>query len=162
MRVNYTTYDIRRAQDSVNYKSTHCDVMVLSRESDPTTQFWYARVIGVFHVIVLSPEAPNGQRVEVLWVRWFGRDPSYRAGWEARRLERIGFVPHASGADDDAFGFLDPNDVVRACHLIPCFAEGKTREYLGPSEVRDFCLSKPRNAKDRSPEEDYRYYFVNR
>lgn len=134
--------------------------MVLSRDDDEASEFWYARVLCVLHVNLVSYEKPHGERIEVLWVRWFGRDPSYKAGWGPRRLERIGFVPHIAGADDDAFGFLDPNDVVRACHLIPSFAEGKTSEYLGPSEVRSFGLTKALS-KERTSDEDFKYYFVN-
>lgn len=49
LRINYTTYDIRRDQDSLNPR-THCDVMLHSAETDPGAHpFWYARVLGVFH-----------------------------------------------------------------------------------------------------------------
>jgi hypothetical protein len=48
--------------------------------------------------------------MEFLWIRWFGRDMSQPTGWKARRLHRIGFLPHGA---PDAFGFLDP---IRACH----------------------------------------------
>lgn len=51
IRINYTTYDMRRSQDSVNPR-THADIMVLSHENDATTPshpYWYARVLGVFH-----------------------------------------------------------------------------------------------------------------
>jgi hypothetical protein len=27
--------------------------------------------------------------------------------------------------EDDTFGFLDPSDVLRSCHIIPAFAKGK-------------------------------------
>src|SRR5271170_6144804 len=48
LRINYTTYDCRRDQDTMNPR-TNCDVMVHSREVGPDAQpFWYARVLGVF------------------------------------------------------------------------------------------------------------------
>jgi hypothetical protein len=43
LRVNYTTYNLRRDQDSMN-PCTHCDVMVMSRETGPNAHpYWYAR-----------------------------------------------------------------------------------------------------------------------
>ena len=50
LRVNFTTYNLRRAQDSINPR-THGDVMVLSDEDDPenTHPYWYARIISIFH-----------------------------------------------------------------------------------------------------------------
>jgi hypothetical protein len=73
-------------------------------------------------------------RMEFLHVRWFGRDPDWLSGPGALRLDRIGYVPDS---DDEAFGFLDPTHVLRACHLIPAFALGKTTALLGPSKHRD-------------------------
>ena len=56
MRVNYTTYDLCRSQDSLN-SCTHADIMVLSHEDQNTNPghshpYWYARIIGTFHAIV--------------------------------------------------------------------------------------------------------------
>ncbi|KAL0572623.1 hypothetical protein V5O48_009342 [Marasmius crinis-equi] len=65
--------------------------------------------------------------MEFLWVRWFGTEPDYRSGSKTAKLPKIGYVP-----DDDelAFGFLDPEVVIRGCHLVPDFAGGKTDELL--------------------------------
>ncbi|KAJ3551292.1 hypothetical protein NM688_g4788 [Phlebia brevispora] len=148
LRVNYTTYDLRRAQDSLNHR-THADVMVLGHDDDPadSNPYWYARVIGVFHAEVRRAEAVNEpfKKVEFLWVRWFGRDSTWQ---RARRLPRIGFIPDD---DPDAFGFLDPREVIRAVHLIPAFAHGKTDALLGPSIARI--------ARDGN--EDWQYFYVN-
>ncbi|KAG2029536.1 hypothetical protein BDR03DRAFT_825481, partial [Suillus americanus] len=53
IRINYTTYDLRREQDSLNSR-THADIMVLSHEDDEANghPYWYARIIGVFHALV--------------------------------------------------------------------------------------------------------------
>ena len=51
LRVNYTTYNVRREQDSLNPR-THGDIMVLS--VDDTHPYWYARIIGIFHAMVLQ------------------------------------------------------------------------------------------------------------
>ena len=84
LRVNYTTYDVRRDQDLVN-THTHPDVMVLSCEDDPWAHpYWYAQVFGIFHlrVLHLNPSAMNClvQHMEVLWVRWFGLVPGHQFG----------------------------------------------------------------------------------
>ncbi|KAJ7140771.1 hypothetical protein C8R44DRAFT_726491 [Mycena epipterygia] len=131
LRVNYTTYDMHRDQDSINPR-THPDVMVLSPETGPNAHpFWYARVLGVFHTEVLHTGARSrynaAQWMEFLWVRWLGVEPSYRSGFKVAWLPKVGFVPEE---DVNAFGFLDPSLVLRACHLVPAFAGGRTSELL--------------------------------
>ncbi|KAG2338193.1 hypothetical protein BDR05DRAFT_860661, partial [Suillus weaverae] len=49
MQVCYTTYDMGRKYDTINPK-IHGDVMVLSGESNPNHPYWYARVIGIYHL----------------------------------------------------------------------------------------------------------------
>ncbi|RDX45947.1 hypothetical protein OH76DRAFT_1532159 [Lentinus brumalis] len=64
MRRNYTTYDIRRDQDSINPR-THPDV-VLSDDSDSAAHpFAYARIIKIFHADVsyVGPGATEVTRV---------------------------------------------------------------------------------------------------
>jgi hypothetical protein len=48
LRVNYTTYNLQREQDTINPR-TRADVMVLSHEDEHTHPYWYARVIQIFH-----------------------------------------------------------------------------------------------------------------
>jgi hypothetical protein len=132
LQVNYTTYDVRRGQDSINPRTQHCDVMVHSREDNLQAHpYWYARVLGVFHARVLhtGPAATNRsvQNLEFLWVRWFGRAPEHRSGPIFARLPKIGFM---EDIDELAFGFLDPSLVIRGCHLIPAFSDGKTIDLL--------------------------------
>jgi hypothetical protein len=151
LRVNYTTYDLRRCQDSMNPR-THADIMVLSHEDEEDESkrhpYWYARVIGIFHANVrhVGPNSTSSepQKMEFLWVRWFGRDLTYRAGWRAKRLHRLGFD------EQDPFGFLDPNVVIRGVHLIPAFAHGRTSEKLPPSIAR----------QPSENDEDWIYYYV--
>ena len=57
LRVNYTTYDMRRAQDSLNPRIPgHADVMVLSPENDEDNEdphpYWYAHILGIYHANV--------------------------------------------------------------------------------------------------------------
>jgi hypothetical protein len=164
--VNYTTYDLRRAQDSINPR-THPDIMLLSHEDedgDNETEshpYWYARVIGIYHVDVrhISPNAllSGIQELEFLWVRWFGRDLDHNAGWNARRLHRVEFVADDPIDSNDpmcasgAFSFIDPAEVICGVHLIPTFTHGKTSKLLGPSIVRPH--------KDNN--EDWQYFYIN-
>lgn len=153
MRVNYTTYDVRREQDYLNPRTSKRDIMVNSNEDTPTGAvshpFWYARVLGIFHAQV-QVRGPDGlsapQHMEFLWVRWLGLDDSFTGGWSTRRLDRIGFVEHT---DAEAFGFLDPSCVLRATHLVPAFAHGRTPDLCPPSLARD-------------DEGDWEYFYVNR
>jgi hypothetical protein len=153
MQINYTTYDMRRAQDCINPR-THADVMVLSHEDENTKPhpYWYARVVGIFHFKVVhlgfSMLSSNVRHMEVLWVRWFGRDLSYNSGFKSRRLHRIGFIPVS---DDSAFGFLDPRLVIRGIHLLPAFAHNQTNEIMGPSISRQPC----------EHDQDWSYYYIN-
>ncbi|KAI8994034.1 hypothetical protein BD414DRAFT_411805, partial [Trametes punicea] len=66
------------------------------------------------------------------------------------RLNQIGFVPEE---DNGTFDFLDPTDVIRACHLIPAFAEHRTTSLLRPSP-----LSRPVSEQHQ----DWERYYVNR
>ena len=68
---------MRRDQDSLNPR-TQADVMLLAHE-DLTARnshpYWYARIIGLFHVYVTCAGDSRGeQRIDFLWVRWLGRD----------------------------------------------------------------------------------------
>lgn len=128
MCINYTTYDVRRKRETINPTTPHRDIMVLAEsEDDSCHPYLYARVIGIFHVNVVytGPQAVDyrPRRFEFLWVRWFEHDLSAAAGgWVQSALDRLRFPPMAS---PDAFGFVDPADVMRASHITPAFAAGK-------------------------------------
>ena len=147
LQVNYTMYNSRHCQDSLNPR-THSDVMVLSRD-DPHP-YWYARIISIFHAMVLhtgwKSKSREAKKMEFLFVRWFGLDTEEVRGWETKKLHQVGF---ADG--DGAFGFVDPADVVRAVHLIPWFSEGQTKDLLGPSIAQS----------DQKKDEDWVRYYIN-
>jgi hypothetical protein len=153
IRFNYTTYNMRRSQDSVNPR-THADIMVLSCE-DPNTRdphpYWYARVIGIFHTQVrhvgLDSKSEDPQKMVFLWVHWFGCDMKFCAGWAARHLHCVGFV---DSLNPEAFGFLDPGEVICGVHMIPAFAHSCTSNLLGPSIAR----------QPTENNEDWLYYYV--
>jgi hypothetical protein len=147
LRINYTTYDVRRAQDIVNPR-TNSDVMTLSRETASGAHpYWYCRILGIFHAQVLhtGPNATNRsiQHMEFLWVRWYGEVHGQRWKPNTPRLFKVGFVPDT---DSSAFGFLDPSLVLRACHLVPEFKKGMTGDLLRvgrtaarrPGEIEDW------------------------
>ena len=158
MRVNYTTYDLRRAQDSLNSR-THADFMTLqpphldSELAGDQFPYRFGRIIGIFHAMVLYNAGPGSrnnepQHMEFLFVRWFTTDDGHRGGWKLKQLHRIKFVDQ----DDDAFGFLDPQDIIRGVHLIPAFHHGRTSDLLSPS-----LIARPGSDND----EDWKYFYVN-
>ena len=105
--IYYTTYDLRRGKDKVNLKG-RSHVMALSQDS--VHPYAYAQVLGIYRVGVLhGPTMVSEVKMDVLWVRWFMIDETHRAGWKAKRLYRIKFVP---SLEDGAFGFLNPEDVI--------------------------------------------------
>lgn len=140
LRINYTTYDVRRDQDSINPR-TRSDIMVLANDEDNTHPYWYARVLGVFHAYAQYNDlesddiVPEPFRIDFLWVRWYGLDSERKSagGFKTKRPYCIGFI---DGKDPDAFGFLDPDDVIRAVHLKPIFARGRTSDFLPSSIAR--------------------------
>lgn len=129
-RANYTTYDIRQSQDVVNSNLSHHNIMVLassSKENDPTSTpgFRYARVLSIYHanVMYVGPGMLDYQShwVEFLWVQWY-QSVGVCWGWDAQKLEQLRFP---SATDGDSYGFVDPAKVLRGCHIIPAFANGR-------------------------------------
>ncbi|KAF7292226.1 hypothetical protein MIND_01250000 [Mycena indigotica] len=130
-RVNYTTYDVRRDQDVMN-SSALPFVMVNSPNAHQrgAHPYWYAQVLGILNATVSRVTATDRTRpvrMEFLWVRWLGDQPGYTSGLREGRLPVMGFVPDT---DPYAFGFLDPEHVVRGAHLMPVFRRGRTSELL--------------------------------
>jgi hypothetical protein len=158
LRINYTTYDIRRAQDVINSSTSHCNIIVAPSSEDeeelqPTPHgFKYARVLGVYHsnVIYTGPGGyPDHQprRMEFLWVRWYENADAAgtTTGFNFSTLPFLRFPPMAN---EKSFGFVDPSDVLRACHLVPAFARGPLH-----SDGKGMSV----HARDQS---DWRGYYV--
>lgn len=154
LRINYTTYDVRRSQDVINPNTSHRDVMTLSDSTEDEGDhhnYAFARVLGIFHAnVVYAPGLQKvdyrPRRVEFLWVRWF-QPLGPPSGWQSRQLDCLSFPLLESS---DAFGFLDPTEVIRACHILPRLALGRSNE-----DGRG--VSKSVNDSD-----DWRMYYVNR
>ena len=152
LRINYTTYDIRRSQDIINYNTSRRDVMVLADDADAGASdhpFWYARILGIYHVNVIyaGPGMTDytPRRLDFLFVRWFHPLETFK--WADCRLDQVAFPPMA---DEDAFGFLDPRDVLRACHIVPTFSRGM---------VHSDEVSMSQLARDSH---DWKRYYVNK
>ena len=77
LRINFTTYDVRRSQDVINPGTLRRDIMVLANNQDPKIDhpFWFARVLGIYHVNVVYTGSGmldyTPRRFDFLWVRWF-------------------------------------------------------------------------------------------
>ena len=128
--------------------------MLLANEADSSSSshhFLYARVLGAYHtnVIYTVPGMRDHKscRFDFLWVRWYEVVDPASSGWSNFNLDVVRFPPmHRNGS----FGFVDPRDVLRGCHIIPAFAKGK-RQADG--------ISVSRCAKDGT---DYHMYYVGR
>ncbi|KAK0186024.1 hypothetical protein F5146DRAFT_1143603 [Armillaria mellea] len=90
--VNYTTYNIHQDQDSIN-PQTHSNVIVLANNSDPndTHPYWYAHIIGLFHADI-----------------WYNDPEGDFKDW------KVFHVDFAWGTNPEAFGFLNPNEIIQA------------------------------------------------
>ena len=150
MRINYTSYDVRRDEDVI-HTGKCSNVMALAPASIRLHghPFWYARVLGIYHVNVIYIGEGNAnylpRRLDFLWVRWYVLEDEPDTG----RLDRVSFPPLS---DDLSFGFLDPDDVLRACHIIPVFREGLACEN-GPG--LSFC-------DQDHDHKDWKSYVINR
>lgn len=156
LRINYTTYDVRRSQDNINPGTSHRDIMMLANNAPDDEglekhPFCYARVLGIFHVNVIYTGTGMvdyvARRLDFLWVRWYRYSGAQSPGWKDYKLDMLNFPPVAH---DDSFGFVDPQDVIRGCHVLQAFKRGK-------SHANGISIS--RCAGDGA---DWRNYFVNR
>ena len=132
MQVNYTTYDMRREQDSLNLH-THTNIIFLSQEKEPDAYpYWYAHIIGIYHTLVRHESSPDPIPIEFLFICWYGLDLDQTIcfGWKMCRLLKFGFVPDDPDAGSSAFGFLNPAQVIQGVHLILSFMEGLTGDLL--------------------------------
>ena len=154
-----TTYDGHRMEDSANPRN-HADIMVLSHEDDsegqPAFPYWHARIVDIYHFMVRrrilgTTELTAPSRMDVLFVRWFGMDsPDGQSGWGAQRMHTVGFLPD-NNSHGPAFGFLDPNEVIRMVHMIPVFSSVPVKDLItGPSIA----------IRDPHPDGEYPVYYV--
>jgi hypothetical protein len=154
LRINYTSYDVRRQQDVVNPRTPCCFVLLPADTTDDPTghPFLYAQVLGIYHAHVRYSSRPP-KRMEFLWVRWLDYDEEEPGGWDTGRMDRVSYGKCRN--DDellDAYDFIDPKDIVRACHLIPDFDSG-TASTLNV---------KPGSLTSDNEEREWKFHYVNR
>ncbi|KAG2049932.1 hypothetical protein BDR06DRAFT_984188 [Suillus hirtellus] len=91
MQVHYTTYDMRREYDIINPR-THANIMVLLGETTPNHPYWYAWVLGIYHVETWLNNGgrPVKQHLEFLWVRWMAPLRNHKFGMKYARLPKPG------------------------------------------------------------------------
>ena len=156
LRINHTTYDVRRSQDVINPRTSRRDIMLLADNSghdshDDNHPFLYARVLGIYHVNVIYTGTKivdyASRRLDFLWVRWFSYDKPQMMCWKQCKLDSVFFPPMAS---EGAFGFVDPSEVLRASYIVPRFKTGRVHSDL---------VSLSRCANDSH---DWKRYYVNR
>lgn len=126
LRLNYTTYDVRRDQDVINPR-TRSDVILLPPvEVDGEHPYQYGHVEAIFHVVVehvgRGSKIQQQQVFDICWVRRYGLDPAIKGGFKAKRMHRLGRTPDH---DRWEYIFVDPKHIIRAAHLIPVFVEGE-------------------------------------
>ncbi|KAG9096584.1 hypothetical protein FS749_008162 [Ceratobasidium sp. UAMH 11750] len=154
LQINYTSYDVRRQQDTINPR-TPCRFVLLPAHTDGDTSvhpFLYAEVLGIYHANVRYSNRPP-KRMDFVWVRWLDYDQEEPGGWDIGRLDRVSYSKYRNDSELlDAFGFIDPPNIVRASHLIPDFSSGIHRTIP--------------NTKAKSlvydSEGDWKYYYASR
>ena len=141
---------MRRDYDTISPRK-HPFVMVPSPEVHQNAHpFWYAAVLGVFHTEVQYMGSHSSdlrpKNIEFLWVRWLEPAYGYSFGRKHTNLPKLRFIPNS---DEFSTGFLDPSRIVRGCHLIPAFADGK---------MNDFSVS--HDLAEGSLVYDWKHYYV--
>ena len=130
IQFHFTMYDVQHQNDIINPGTSCCNVMLLADDAEgspiSSNHFLYARVLGGYHanVIYTGPGMHDFEscRFDFLWVRWFEVVNSGSSGWSNSKLDSIRFPPMN---ENRSFGFVDPKDVLRGCHILPAFAKGK-------------------------------------
>ena len=128
MRINYDTYNMRREQDSINPDS-HADIMMVAPEGYGHP-YYYARTLTIFHVYAAILPDDNGtnepnewHQLFVCFVRWFEVDFD-------NLLPKRPIPLRWATKEEDPFGFVNPDEVLRGSHIVPALAHGRSNEAL--------------------------------
>ncbi|KAF5319997.1 hypothetical protein D9611_011026 [Ephemerocybe angulata] len=142
MRIKYTTYDARRNEDIIHLDTDQCNAMLIdpgySYDNPNSSQhpFKYCKVIGILHaeVAYIGEMGRRGveypyHTMEVLWVRWYRVHPAT----SAFELDRAELIPVN---EPESHSFIDPIQILRACHMTPRFTKGKRyKDGVGMSQL---------------------------
>ncbi|KAJ8072159.1 hypothetical protein PM082_015717 [Marasmius tenuissimus] len=91
---------------------------------------------------------------------WFNYNTYNRqSGFCAKCLYRLFFPPPE---DANAFGFVDPADVICGAHIIPAFNHGpsETGKRLAPTSLAQQLMSLNSSGKRELEEDDWKFYYV--
>lgn len=127
-------------------------------------RYVYGRLLGIFHANVMygGPGVSDlrKRRFDFLWVRWFAADAGRAIPWSEKKQDVLSFPPIGL---QGSCSFLDPMSVLRAAHIIPCFASGPVHDevdqQLGDKRRGEQRPLFSRCAGNRS---DWKAYYVNR
>ncbi|KAG0695162.1 hypothetical protein DFH29DRAFT_1005685 [Suillus ampliporus] len=112
-----------KAQDVVNPRTPHCNIMLLKNRNDNGhgSEYHYTKVIAIHHVnVVRLANVYESRRIEFLFIQWYESVQDH--AWDTHTLGHVHFQPLANL---NAFGFIDPGVVLRACHIVPAFSRGQ-------------------------------------
>ena len=111
LRLAYTTYDIRRDEDSL---STMGGGNVMTLLHDGEHPFWYTHILRAFQISVCYIGRHSKDwllhKMDMLWVQWLGVKPNYHWSFKHAQLPKVGFVPDTN--EDLVFAFLGPSSVI--------------------------------------------------
>ena len=136
------------------YQRLHPGIMIIS--DDEEHPYLYGQVLGFFHVNIKN-NGPNSMlerdvevSVPVVWIRWLKLDQEAlrQSGFHSLRYPSVSFYDRDH---PDAFGFVHPDEIVRAVHLIPRFKFGRTGEHLDGTS----------RAQPEAEGEDWKHFNVN-
>ncbi|ESK84013.1 hypothetical protein Moror_11534 [Moniliophthora roreri MCA 2997] len=136
----------------------HTDIMMLS--GNYNHPYLYGHIVGVYHATIMDVSVPlwecKAVNADFLYIRWYKLvTPSW--SWSDKQLPKLQFV---DSTDPDAFGFVDPADVIRGVHIILAFNDGATDELL-PSDSVVRVMEVYVNKEWQVETSDWCYYYVN-
>lgn len=156
MRIKFMTYDARRDEDIIHLETDQCNVMILNPEYSYSTSsghpFRYGKVLGILHAdvgYVGSLGRSEGRytytHMEFLWVRWY----EVRPASGPYELDKTVLLP-IDEPGCPSLTFVDPLDVLRACHIVPRFEserrfhDGIGKSYLAQdgSDWNEYCINR--------------------
>lgn len=87
--------------------------------------------------------------MDVLWVWWLACSMETTSVWAAKHLPHVSFY---DSNNPSAFGFLDPDLVIRGVHLIPAFTYGQTSALLPQDSIA---------CQPSDNQKDWEWFYVN-
>ncbi|KAL0057520.1 hypothetical protein AAF712_015841 [Marasmius tenuissimus] len=139
--VHYMSYDCCCKKESIG-SQCHPHIMMLTSDPNDPHPYLYARVIGIYHA-------------NVLYVGGGPFDKGHEWGWKAKQLPCVHFM---DGEDPDAFGFVDPLQVIRVLHMVPSYKYNTTEELLSPKSLARV-YEKFYERQYMKEEEEWRHFY---